>query len=316
MTGTVLVTGASGFVGRNLVPRLVRAGWLVRAAARDPAAIQTSDWISTVRVGDLAIPFDWRPLLSGVTHVVHLAAIAHADARIPDQAYIDVNAAAVRTLAQAAREAKVRRLLFVSSVRAQTGACSLGVLNERAPPRPTDAYGRAKLLAEQWLAEVLADGPTDWAVLRPVLLYGPGVKGNMRTLARLARSPVPLPFGTLSGRRSLLGMPNFGSAVLHALESPRTARSTFLVADPGPLTTPEIIAALRRGLGRRPGMFNLPLAPLRAIAQLASLSAAWDRVASDLIIDTSALEATGWRPVETAAEGLARWAREGLFAQA
>jgi UDP-glucose 4-epimerase len=153
-------------------------------------------------------------------------------------------------------------------------------------------------------------------MLRPVLLYGPGVKGNMRTLARLARSPVPLPFGTLSGRRSLLGMPNFGSAVLHALESPRTARSTFLVADPGPLTTPEIIAALRRGLGRRPGMFNLPLAPLRAIAQLASLSAAWDRVASDLIADTSALEATGWRPVETAAEGLARWAREGLFAQA
>lgn len=311
MIGTVLVTGASGFVGQGLVPRLAHAGRRVRAAARDTAAIPAGERISPMPMGDLAELFDWRPLLAGVTHVVHLAGIAHASERIPEHLYVEVNAAAVRRLGVAAREANVRRILLVSSVRAQSGPSAAGVLTERTPPRPTDAYGRAKLLAEQWLPEALAGSAMEWVVLRPVLLYGPRVKGNMRTLARLARSPLPLPVGSLPGRRSLLGLPNFASAVLHGLESPQASRSTFLVADPGPLTPPEIVTALRRGLGRRPAVFNIPLTPLRAIAG----RAAWERVAGDLIVDTGALQETGWRPVETAAEGLARWMREDPSAQ-
>jgi UDP-glucose 4-epimerase len=132
----------------------------------------------------------------------------------------------------------------------------------------------------------------------------------MRMLERLARSPLPLPFGALPGRRSLLGLSSFASAVMHGLESPLTPRLTFLVAEPGPLTTPEIIAALRRGLGRPPGIFNLPLALIRSAVRLAGLSAAWERLAGDLIADADRLERTGWRPAEPAAEGLARWMRE------
>jgi UDP-glucose 4-epimerase len=315
MTGTVLVTGAGGFVGRGLVPRLARAGWLVRAAARNPAAVPVAARVSPVEMGDVAGPFEWLPLLSGISHVVHLAGIAHDDGRTPERLHIEVNANAVRKLAAAAREAGVQRILLVSSIRAQSGASAPAVLDEQTPPQPTTAYGRSKLLGEQGLADALAGSDTEWVVLRPVLFYGPGVKGNMRMLERLARSPLPLPFGALPGRRSLLGLPSFAAAVMHGLASPLTPRLTFLVADPGPLTTPEIIAALRSGLGRPPGMFNLPLALVRSAVWLAGLSATWERLAGDLIVDTGRLERTGWRPAETAAEGLARWMREGTAAQ-
>jgi len=265
----------------------------VRAAARQLMAVPSGAHISGIAIGDLSAPFEWRPLLSGVSHIVHLAGIAHASRRIPEETYLRIHAATVRSLAEAAHRARIRRLLLVSSVRAQSGASSPTILDETAPPRPTDAYGHTKLLGEQWLGQALAGSATEWAVLRPVLLYGPGVKGNMRTLARLARSAVPLPFGSLPGRRSLLGLPNFASAVLHGLENPLTSRSTFLVADPGPVTPPEIITALRHGLGRSAGVFSPPLAPLRGVARLAGLSAAWERVAGDLIVDTGAFRDVG-----------------------
>ncbi|HXF54177.1 MAG TPA: NAD-dependent epimerase/dehydratase family protein [Hyphomicrobiaceae bacterium] len=311
MTGTVLVTGASGFVGRYLVPYLAGAGWRVRAAARSIETIPADEDISPVAIPDLASLLDWRPLVDGVSHVVHLAAIAHAAAQVPERAYHDVNAAAVRRLAAAARDVGVRRVVLLSSVRAQSGPSAVGVLNEHIPPHPIDLYGRTKLLGEQWLAETLSDGPTDWVVLRPVLLYGPGVKGNMRTLERLARRPLPLPIGALSGRRSLLGLISLASAILHALTSPAATRATFLVAEPGPLTPPQIVAALRRGLGRSPGVFTIPLGPLRTIMRLTGRSATWERLTGDLLVDTSALERTGWRPLQTAEEGLVRWMREG-----
>jgi len=311
VTGTVLVTGASGFVGRYLVPYLAGAGWRVRAAARNIGAVPAGEDISPVAIPDLASSLDWRPLLAGVSHVVHLAAIAHAAEHIPERAYQDVNAAAVRRLAAAARDAGIRRVVFMSSVRAQSGPSAVSVLDERAPPLPADAYGRTKLLGEQWLAETLAHSATDWVVLRPVLLYGPGVRGNMRTLERLARQPLPLPLGALTGRRSLLGLTSLASAVFHALDSPAAARATFLVAEPGPLTPPQIVAALRRGLGRSAGVFTIPLGPLRTIMRLTGRSTTWERLTGDLLVDTSALERTGWRPLQTAEEGLVVWMREG-----
>jgi UDP-glucose 4-epimerase len=315
MTDTVLVTGASGFVGRALVPGLAAAGWMVRAAARQLLSVPTGARISGIAIGDLTAPFEWRPLLSGVSHIVHLAGIAHSSRHIPEATYLRIHAAAVRSLAEAAHKAGIRRLVLISSVRAQSGPSSPTVVDEMAEPRPTDAYGRTKLQGERWLAETLAGSRTEWVVLRPVLIYGPGVGGNMRTLARLARSPLPLPIGSLPGHRSLLGLPSLTSAVLHALKSPHASRSVYLTADPGPLTTPQIVTALRQGLGRRPAVPTLPLAPLHAIARLAGLTDAWERVSADLVVDTRALEETGWRPVETAAEGLARWMLEGSSAQ-
>jgi UDP-glucose 4-epimerase len=314
MKGVVLVTGASGFIGRDLVVRLAAAGWRVRAAGRDRTRLGTSAEIEAVVLPDLSQPVDWLPLLEGVTHVVHLAGIAHATNAIPEATYHAVNAGAVASLATAAAQAGVKQIVLMSSVRAQCGATAEGVVSEDRPPRPEDAYGRSKLAGERALAQLLAGTATAWCALRPVVVYGPGVKGNMASLLRLARMPVPLPIGGLAARRSVLGLVNLAAAVQHALLAPGACGNVFLLADPGPLTVPGMVLAMRRGLGRPPGMVTVPLSPLRVAAQLAGRRAAWDRIAGELVVSTARLEAGGWRPGETSGEGIARWMREAAGA--
>ena len=305
--GPVLITGASGFIGRDLVARLAGAGWQVLAAARDPKTLPAGPRIAAVRLPDLLADVDWSGLVAGVSHVVHLAGIAHASHTIPEQTYHAVNAEAVRTLAVAARAAAVQRVVMISSIRAQCGASAAGVVDEARPPAPADAYGRAKLAGERFLAETLAGSPTDWCVLRPVLVYGPGVKGNMASLLRLARTPWPLPIGALTARRSLLGLANLAAGIEHALTSPAVARGTYLLADPGPLAVPQIVAAMRRAMELPPRLIKMPLGPLRSLARAAGRGAALERIDGDLVVSTAALEATGWRAAETASQGIARW---------
>jgi UDP-glucose 4-epimerase len=196
-------------------------------------------------------------------------------------------------------------MVFVSSIRAQVGPYSDHVLQESDEPRPTDAYGRSKLAGEQAMMAALAGGPTEGVILRPVLVYGPGVKGNMATLFRLARLPMPLPLASLSNRRSIVSIANLCSAVSHVLLAPEAAGHTFLVADAEPMSVPQIIAALRKGLGRPPGLLSVPLAPFAALLKLAGRGDVWSRVAGDLVVDTAALTSTGWRPAEDTASALA-----------
>lgn len=309
MTRSVLVTGASGFVGRDLIGRLAHAGWSVRAAARQPSTFPEMAGVEHAALPDLARTFDWRPLLAGMTHVVHLAGIAHADAAIDPGTYHAVNAEAVRSLAMAARSCGIRCVVLASSVRAQSGPVASHVLTEADRPQPTDPYGRSKLMAEHFLAEALSGSTTRWAALRPVLMYGRGVKGNLRALAALARRPIPLPFGALANRRSILGLPNFASAVAHVLSADQAHGRAWLVADPEPVTVGEIVAAVREAAGR--GAWNVPI-PVglgRALAALAGRGEAWERLSGSLVVDTTALQSTGWRPVETTREGLGNWLR-------
>ncbi|MDX2287373.1 MAG: NAD-dependent epimerase/dehydratase family protein [Hyphomicrobiaceae bacterium] len=308
---TILVTGATGFVGRAMVPALVRSGWRVRAAARDVSDLAEAAGVVRAPLPDLSRPPDWRPLLDGVDAVVHLAGIAHMSRAIPEARYTAVNAEAVASLASAAHEAGVRRVVFMSSVRAQSGPMATGVLTEASPPAPTDAYGRSKLAGERALADALPTaGTTDWCILRPVLIYGPGVKGNMATLIRLAATDWPLPLGALNGRRSVLAIENAIAAVEHALTSPLASRRTFLVADEEPVTVPDILTHLRRGFGQSPGLVPVPTALLAAVATMVGKGEASARVLGDLIVDTAALRATGWYPSTSTAAALEAAARD------
>ncbi len=306
----VLVTGASGFIGRNLVARLAKAGWRVRAAARNPTAVPIQHRVEVVAHGDLAGPVDWAALVAGSSSVVHLAGLAHASAQIPETTYMAINADAVAGVATAARAAGVGRIIFMSSVRAQSGPTAAAALTEACPPQPIDAYGRAKLAGEQALATVLAGSQTSWCALRPVLVYGPGVKGNMASLLKLARLGWPLPLRGLAGRRSLLGLDNLFDAIVHLLAQPPPLARPFLLADPEPLTVPEMVSAMRRGLGRAPGLVPMPIVPARWAAHRLGKADAWQRLAGDLVVSTEALQAIGWQPVETARQGLQRWTAE------
>ena len=305
MKGLVLVTGAGGFVGRGLVPALAEAGMAVRAATRRPAELPRLSGVEAVAVGDLAEPVDWAPLLAGTSAVVHLAAIAHIGDGIPAAVYDRVNHKAAADLAAACVRADVRRHVLISSVRAQCGPAARSIVREGDAPVPTEAYGRAKLMAE----EALRATPLDWTILRPALVYGPGVKGNFASLERLARLPLPLPFGGFSGRRSLLGLDNLIGAIRFVLETPQTVRQTYLVADPGPLSLPEMLAALREGAGGAPGIFAVPPSWFKVALGAIGRGDVLERLDGSLILDVQKLIGAGWRPQHDARDGLRRLAR-------
>ncbi len=292
--GRVLVTGASGFVGRALAPALAAQGWLVRAASRHVTGPAVAG-VTPVQMPDLAGPCDWSALTDGVDHVVHLAGIAHSRARLDDQTYLRVNAGASRDLARSAAAAGVSRFVFLSSVRAQSGSAANGVLSERSAPAPTDAYGRSKLAAEHAIA---AEFPAA-THLRPVLILGPGVKGNLALLQRLARLPVPLPFGALHNQRSLLGQTTLASIVAFCLTEEAVCGKTFLAANPEPVSVADLIATMRLAIGRRPGLIQIPRALLGAAMATVGRGELKSSLLGDLRVDVSALLSAGWRPPDT-----------------
>ena len=208
-------------------------------------------------------------------------------------------------LARAGEAAGVRRFVFLSSVRAQSGASAGTVLSEADPAVPTDAYGRSKLAAEEGLVSICAD----WVALRPVLVVGQGAKGNMAALLQLAGIPLPLPFAALTARRSLLSIENLAAAVRATIDTPDRLNRAFIVADDGALTFPEIIAALREGLGMSPGLFAVPPSLLLSATRIAGFAGVADRIAGQLVVENAALKGIGWQPVTTTRESLVRMAR-------
>jgi len=296
----ILVTGASGFVGRALVNDLAAQGHRVRAAMRQPADIFPRP-VEVVAVSDLARPLEWRPLLADIEVVVHLAGIAHAGPDIAEEVYDRVNRAATMALAAAAARNRIQRLIFLSSIRAQAGAAADHVLTESDPPRPVDAYGRSKLAAE----EAIRAAGLPFTVLRPALIYGPGVKGNLASLMHIARSPWPLPFGAMRNRRSLLGRGNLLAAIHHVLTTPATINETYVAADPEPLTLADIVGALRAGEGRRPRLVPVPPLVLARLLKALGRAHLWERLGGDSVVDPAKLLAAGWRPATSTRAGLA-----------
>jgi nucleoside-diphosphate-sugar epimerase len=286
----VALTGATGFIGRHLLRELPKRGYCIRVLLRRPTALPPE--ATGAVVGDLARPQNMAAALAGVDAVIHSAGIAHAMSGVPQDDYRVLNTEATIGLARAAEKARAKRFVFLSSIRAQSGPTAAEVLTEAQEPEPTDAYGQSKLDAELGLAGL----GIDWVALRPVLVYGPGVKGNMAALVRLARSPYPLPLAGLPAKRSLLGLDNLAAAIDTVLAAPEPLRRPFIVADPEPLSVAEMIAAMREGLGRRPGVFPVPAALMEAAFRAMGRSEAFARLAGSLVASPSALRQLGWVP--------------------
>ena len=205
MATRLLVTGITGFIGRHLSGELLRRGHRIRAALRSLHAGAAVDRnIEQVVVGDLAGEINWDTALADIDTVIHLAGIAHAGPGLPEQQYDRVNRWATARLAQAAFR-KGARFVFISSVAAQVGPSASETITERHVPVPVSPYGRSKLNAER---EIIGSQGR-YVILRPTLVYGQGVGGNMKRLLDLALFPIPLPFGAVDNRRSLLAVENF-----------------------------------------------------------------------------------------------------------
>ena len=297
----ILVTGASGFIGRFVSASLAEQGYTIRAAVRRLPHPPLAAGIEVVEQPDLAEAFDWRPLLAGVDKVIHLAGIAHAGGTAA-ALYDAVNRLGTARLAAAAARAAIDHFVFISSIRAQSGPWADHALSERDAPTPTDAYGRSKLAAE---AAVAAAG-VPFTILRPVAVYGVGVKGNFALLLRAALSGWPLPVQDFTNRRSLLSIDNFVSAVTLVLSSQAARGEIFIVADPGmPPRLADVFAILRRAQGRRPLILPMPRHYVKNSLRLIGRGELWHSLGGNLRVDVAKLLACGWQPAHDTRSGLA-----------
>ncbi len=298
----LLVTGASGFIGRRLLPALVDRGFSIVAPVRQGQPPQPGVVFPIIEAIETA---DWSGLLGGVDAVVHLAGIAHAKHIRAEDVYDRINAEAALRLARAC-EGRVSRLVFASSIRAISGPTAGAVLDDDSPAAPTDAYGRSKRKAEIGLA--LADLPT--TILRPAAVYGVGVKGNLARLARWAQSPAPLPFGALRAPRSFVSLDNFVSAVLFSLARAGAAKESFVLADPEPSSVADLLAGLRAGLGRPARLLTVSPRLLAAAAAMAGEADNWTVLSGALAVRPRRLLEAGWSPpIGSSRDGAAAWGR-------
>lgn len=296
----ILVTGANGFIGRALLPAFIPFGHRARVAVRGSPNPPFPPFVEVRQIGDLSQDIDWAPLLEDCEAVVHLAGIAHIGPGIGEEAYDRVNHRATVALARAAKTAGIKRFIFMSSIRAQSGPTASGILTEERAPQPADAYGRSKLAAENALREM--DIPH--TILRPVLVYGPNAKGNFAELMKYAATTMPLPFAGLTKQRSLVSLSGLVQAVIFALASPNAINQTFIVADSAPVSLAAMITALRQGFGREPGLFSVPRPLLRAALMLAGKGDAIDRIDGQLVASSAKLVAAGWQAMPDTASSL------------
>jgi nucleoside-diphosphate-sugar epimerase len=303
----ILVTGATGFVGRALVRRLVADGRKVCAAVRPASAALLSE-VETVTVADIGPDTDWRAALAGVDAIVHLAARAHvlrdssADAHAR---YRAVNTLGALRLAEAAAASGIRRFVFLSSVRVHGDRSTGAPFDESSPLAAEDPYGRSKADAERGLAALASAGRLAPVILRPPLVYGPEARGNFARLVALVARGVPLPLGAVRNRRSLIFVGNLVDAIVRSLDHPAAAGETFMVGDGEDLSTPDLVRRIGRALGKPARLVPVPPALLRLGGALAGRSDDVARLLDDLVVDGSKIRAVlGWSPVFTLDEGL------------
>lgn len=305
----VLVTGGTGFVGRAVVKAVADHGDEVRLALRSVAADNS---VESVLVGEIHDRTDWAQALRGIDVVVHLAARVHVMRATPDGAvqFHRTNTEGTLRLADACVACGVRRLVFVSTIKVN-GEGTLGrAFSADDEPATSDPYGISKRDAERGL---FARRDLEIVVVRPPLVYGPGVKGNLARLCRLAAAGVPVPFGRVHNRRDLVGVDNLAHLLATCVRHPAAAGNVFLAADGAPLSTPELFALIARAMDRPLRLLPVPVSALRLLGRLAGRSDEVERLVGSLEIDISKTRSMlAWRPPVPIEDGIRAMALDYL----
>ncbi|NMM20422.1 MAG: SDR family oxidoreductase [Rhodoferax sp.] len=305
-----LLTGSSGFVGAALLQCLRGGGCDVIPLIRTPDA-RPSGSVSAVSVGEIAGTTNFAAALVGITTVVHLAARVHVmhDTDVdPLVAFRAVNVDGTLNLARQAAVAGVRRFVFVSSVKVNGESTQSGrAFTEIDAPTPQDAYGQSKHEAEQGLRQLAADTGMEVVIIRPPLVYGPGVKANFAALMRAVQRGWPLPLGALHNQRSLVALDNLLDFIVTCVTHPQAANQTFLVSDRHDLSTAELVCGLAQAAGVPARLLPVPVWALQAGATLLGKGDAVQRLCGNLQVDIAkARILLGWVPPVSVSEGLRR----------
>ena len=313
MRQRVLVTGATGFVGRCLVPDLFVAGYGVRASVRAPATVKWLNNVDTVAIAGINGQTDWCMGLDGVDTVVHLAArvhVMHDSAADPLAAFRAVNVAGTARLARAAAQVGVRRFVFLSSIKVNGEETNSAPYNEAMPVNPQDAYAVSKWEAEQALHAVSAETGMQVVILRSPLVYGPGVGGNFLRLLKLIERGVPLPLASINNRRSMIYIGNLADALIACATHPAAAGNTYLVSDGEDVSTPQLIGGLARLMGSSARLWPFPSTLLRSAGRLTGKAAEVERLIGSLQVDSSRIRnELDWIPPFAVDQGLAETVR-------
>lgn len=299
----ILVTGANGFVGRALCDHFVANGHVVCPAVRVPCGLR-----GEVAIGPIDGDTLWEAALVDCQAVVHLAARVHMmrdQASAPCEIYHDVNVEGTLNLARQSVSAGVKRFVFVSSIKVN-GEGRDAAYREADAPVPEDPYAISKWEAEQGLWQIAQETGLEVVVLRPPLVYGPGVKANFRRLLETVARGWPLPLGAIENRRSLLYLGNFVDAIRVCVEHPAAAGQTFLVDDGRAVSTPDLIRAVAHAMGRPARLLSIPVGMLEFAGALLGKRAAVARLSGSLWVDGSLIRTRlGWTPPHSMEAGLA-----------
>ncbi|MBI5581393.1 MAG: NAD-dependent epimerase/dehydratase family protein [Deltaproteobacteria bacterium] len=304
----LLITGCSGFVGKSLAKRSLEAGWAVRGTVRSASSVpDLPAGVEPVAISDIGPGTDWSYALDGVAVVVHLAARAHQphnSSRGAHGEYLRINTAGTARLARCAADAGVRRLLLLSTIKVN-GEGGARPYTEKDPEDPREPYAVSKAEAEHILREISCRTGLESVILRPPLVYGPGVKANFLRLIRLVEERIPLPFGSLVNQRSMLFLGNLINAILLCLKNPNAGGKTYLVADNEIVSTPHLIREIASQLGMKPKLYPCPPAVLIMAARIAGRREEADRLLGSLWADTSKIrQELGWKPEYSFRQGL------------
>jgi nucleoside-diphosphate-sugar epimerase len=318
--GVIAVTGATGFVGRCLCREGRARGLTLRPLARSNPG-RDPDLVIVPTIGPST---DWTQALTGVEAVIHCAAHVHrikeneADRRA---GCLSVNRDGTVRLAEQAVAAGVRRLIFLSSIKVNGESTKPGEpFLVSTPPRPEDVYGSSKWEAEQALTRLAQRTGLELVIVRPPLVYGPGVRANFLRLMQLVASGAPLPFASVENRRSLVALENLVDLLLRCLDHPGSPGNTFLVSDGRDLSTPQLIEALAVALGTHARLLPAPAWLLHLVGRMAARSAEMDRLIGSLQVDIRhtchTLQWSPPLPIETGLAQTAFWFRNRQACQA
>ncbi|NTG29279.1 NAD-dependent epimerase/dehydratase family protein [Agrobacterium rhizogenes] len=298
----ILVTGAKGFVGQALCAELARRQMDYRPVSRAPKP-------GFVAMGTFDGATDWARVLAGVETVVHLAARVHVmndTSSDPLAAFRAANVDATVNLARQAARAGVKRFIFLSSIKVNGEATVPGrPFRASDMPHPEDPYGQSKREAEEALLAIGAETGMEIVVIRPPLVYGPGVKANFASLMKWAGRPFPWPFGLVTNRRSLVFVGNLVDFILLSAHHPAAGNRVFLISDGADLSIGELIGKLSTAMGRKALLLPIPPRLLEGLAALLGRRAAAQRLLGSLQVDIGETMAiTGWSPPYSVDEGL------------
>ena len=305
----VLITGVNGFVGKALGDKLVTQGFNVNGAVRPLASVDFPDTITKFVIKDIDSKTDWQKALEGVGVVIHLAARVHVMKDTAKDALAEfrkVNVEGTLNLARQAAEAGVERFIFISSIKVNGEGTLLGQpYTAEDQPAPVDAYGISKREAEDALRQLASETAMEVVIIRPPLIYGPGVRANFLRLMQLVKMGVPLPFGAVHNRRSMVALDNLVDLLITCTHHPAAAGQVFMVSDDNDVSISELLRMIASAMGKRSILLPVPAGIIAGVAALLGKSAVANRLLGSLQVDIAHTKSTlGWQPIVSMQESV------------